>query len=290
MSQKQHNWDAKNLKGKHKPVPGSTDGGSCLNRHIADRHKGPEGVLKEHSCNYRWQGFKRALEDPKLYNWPRYKALCEQISRSPRLTMLARTVGGRMEVDAPKEGLWDVKDGGKNFRTSCNLPYWHESHHIIPDSNLTTAIAKLGAGTPYELEYKKLVRTGLLEESYNLNHTLNMIILPMDERIALTLGLPRHRISADTFSHNAYSEKVQIRLDALFNPVQEKLQNHEAPDYKFAKTQLEALSKELYPMIVLAGKLMKKGRVSGGSVEEMPKDLFRLPQETPSGSAADFVF
>ncbi|MFP2928407.1 AHH domain-containing protein [Pyxidicoccus sp. 3LG] len=287
MSQKRHNWDAKNLEGKHKPIQGSTDGGACLNSHSAGRDRpGPDGVLLEHSCNYRWQGFKRALDEPRSYNWPRYKSLSEELSRRPSMVLLARTVGSKMKVAAPKQGDWDVGEGGKNFRTSCNVPYWHEAHHIIPDSILSASIAGLGEGTPQKTEYKKMARGGLLDEHYNLNHKLNLILLPMDETISMTLGLPRHRITADVFSHSAYSDKVKRMVDEALRPVQKKLQKHEAPDYKACKGDLEGISRKLYPLIVLAGKLIKKGRLKGGALEQLPGELFG---EKPPASSANLL-
>lgn len=289
MSQKRHNWDTKNLKGKHKPVTRSTEGGACLNSHSAERDKpGPEGVLKPHSCNYRWQGFKRALdEESSSYNWPRYKPLSEAISRTPFMVLMARVAGSRMQVNAPKEGDWDITAGGKNFRTSCNVPYWHEAHHIIPDSTLSTSISELGKGTPKKSEYMKMARGGLLEAAYNLNHKLNMILLPMDKTISQALGLPRHRLSADVFSHAAYSDKVKRLVDVALKPVQENLQKHETPNYNACKEDIEGVSKTLYPLIILAGKLIRKGRLKEGALEQLPGELFG---EQPPSSVGNFVF
>ena len=284
MSKEQHNWDDKNLKGKHKPVKGSTEGGACLNRHDGSREQNGRGALKAVSCNHRWQGFKKALEKQATYNWPAYEAL----SKNKTLAMALRARSGTRRVPAPngENKAWDVTAQGNNFRTSCNVPFWHEAHHLVPNSVLKSCIAKVGDGKPLQDVYVKKIRSGLLKEKYNLNHKLNMILLPMDKKVARALKLPRHRLTAEHRSHKAYSNHVRDKLKEYLKPVQKAVQKHEGPpaDYKACKALIEELSETLYEKILSAGKLMASGQMNGDALDEIPlSHLEEAPGETLKG-------
>lgn len=276
MSADQHNWDQNNLSGDHVQT-GTTEGGACLNRHEAGRAPGPTGKLKHHSCNYRWQAFEKARSDSGAYNWPKYKSAFPD---QKTLTMDVRSRSGKRAVPVPGEKDWDVTATGDNFQTTCNRPYWHEAHHVVPNSKLRESIAKVGDGQPLQIEYVKLIRSGLLRAKYNLNHKRNMIILPMDRRIALALALPRHRVSSDAFSHSAYSRRIGDRLDKIMQPVQKAVKAHQkAPPYTDVKSQIEALSEEMYEKIKAAGAAMQTS--GGGALEDMPAESF-APGTAPS--------
>ena len=173
----------------------STEGGACLTGHVSGRDT--QGFVTEVSCNYRWQAYKQALVQHVLYDYPAYKSLSDS---SRRFTMRLRF--GFKLTSPPKEGEWDLskRRDSKNFRSSCNVPYWHEAHHIIPHGELRDAINAVGTGTEAAI-YREIIREGLLDEKYNLNHKLNMIILPMDKKVARALKLPRHRHTAAYWSH-----------------------------------------------------------------------------------------
>jgi hypothetical protein len=209
-SQDRHLYDKKILK-KHNRT-GSTEGGACLNRHISK--------VTVSSCSHRWQAKMRAANaDSAWYNWPAYQ-------------------------DAGvKEGLWNVSEnmGHANFSRSFAVPYVHNGHHIVPNSVLNDSITE-AATRDYRLY--DLVRIGLLDAKYNLNHMINMIILPKDRNVASALKLPRH-LHLNQMKHSAYSRKVKKKVVEIIDAYQKQIKLEDcknAPDVDFDKAQLERIS------------------------------------------------
>lgn len=212
----QHLTDLEDFPDKHKPA--------CLNAHHSAYKEG-------NTCSYRWQAHLQATTDSKEYRWPKNYGL-----------------------QPPRPGAWDVGTAG-NFQDKCTVPYWHESHHIVPHAELTNAITWVGGDSPKAAEISLMIRGGLLDEGYNLNDKINMIILPMISLHARAIRLPKHRLTPTTFHHAAYSRLVLAELKTLFRPMQEKASKHEVPDYVLCKQQIEELSTDLYPQIKSAGRL-----------------------------------
>ena len=157
------------------------------------------------------------------------------------------------DVTNLKPHAWDVTGSSKNFQTSCNTPYWHEAHHIVPHGELRDSIAGVGPG-PLGAVYTNLIRGGLLKEEYNLNHKGNMIILPLDDTVAKALGLPRHRQTPGHRSHKAYSAHVRGRLDEVFGAIREQEDEHaKLPAYKACRQQIENISRTMRSDIKKAG-------------------------------------
>lgn len=284
MGKSDHDKDAKALDKKHKQVKKSTEGGACLSRHDAARAPGKNGKLKEHSCNHRWQAFKKAETKKLTYKWTKRRRDALG-GAGAKVKVVARCKSGWVTATVPQGDEWDVPTD-PNFLTSCNRPYWHEAHHVVPNAEFRSAIAEVGQGTRLAPYYVKLIRGGLLKEKYNLNHMINMIILPMEKRIAAALGLPRHRLSSEVFSHQAYSNNVRTRLDEIFGPVQKEVQAHRSADYKACKTDVEALSEDLYGKIIAAGK-----KLGGGALEEIPgEELGAAPTPPPAASSSSTTF
>ncbi len=228
----------------HRDGPGRTEGGKCITAHFAGRDK--TGKLVANSCNYRWQAYQRAAtKDASLYNWPKYQSLAV-----PGRRIRMRLRFGWRTTKAPEEGDWDVK--GDNFRTSCNVPYWHESHHIVPHGELRDAINSVGRGANKE-KYKDLIRSGLLAEGYNINHHHNMIMLPMDGRVARAIGLPRHRQTPGHWSHRAYSNAVRLAINDVFKPMRESESRHVPPEYVASKARMEIVSRYYRRAILACG-------------------------------------
>jgi hypothetical protein len=99
-----------------------------------------------------------------------------------------------------------------------------------------------------------VIRRGLLEEKYNLNHKDNMIILPLDSRVAEAIGLPRHRHTPGICSHRTYSDGIRRRLNEVFYPIRQVESAHKKlPDYKKCRKGIERVSKLLRRRIVQAG-------------------------------------
>lgn len=244
----EHISDVKEF-GLHIQQSATTEGGACLTGHESGRQRRSPGYLKENSCNYRWQAFKHALEDKYLYNYPVYDSLCQIKSHIKTRIFL----GFIRYAKPPVKYEWDITKNGENFRTSCNTPYWHEAHHIVTHGELHDSINSVGEGSESPI-YRHVIRKGLLEEKYNLNHKSNMIILPMDKRIAEAIGLPRHRRTPRIRSHRAYSKIVRSKLDKVFKPIQQEESAHKkTPDYKECRKKIGRISSRLRPLIKNAG-------------------------------------
>jgi hypothetical protein len=268
MSEEQHAKDLADLKDKHKS---GSAGEACLNRHVGY-------YAESNTCSYRGQAYKQATSDSQLYNWPRYEPLSK---RTSNIQTAARSEGGKTipdwyktELAPPKQGSWDVGKHG-NFQDKCYTPYWHEAHHIVPNSTLRGAIAAVGTGMADPSGMVLAVRGGLLDEGYNLNNKKNMIILPMDREVGLTIGLPKHRKTQDHRSHSAYSKYVKQQLDEILGKIRAASKEHKKPDYKGCKEDLEALSAHLYKAIVQAGEAMKNAAKSEDSLDDMKEEQFK---------------
>ncbi len=270
MSADQHTWDIKNLPGKHF----SEGGKGCLNRHQRYKANDP--------CSHKWQSYQRALSDKGLYDWPAYEPLSVEVRKKSFLMETFWFISRRTRP--PKEGEWDLahefrnrkKRLMKNFRTNSSTPYWHESHHIVPNSELRGAIRNVGKDQELEGKIILMVRGGLMGEGYNLNDKSNMIILPMDKKVSLALSLPRHRKTRTTRSHKCYSKNVRTLLDKVFGPLTNEVMKCKGklPKYRRCRKKIEKISKDLYPKIVEAGEKMKDtGR--SRAVDDMPASSFQ---------------
>lgn len=268
-SKSKHESDDLNLEDEHKRVSQNTDGGRCLV---------PYRSYSQQSCSYRWQAYKQALHERELYNGDRYKELLRNNARQ-KIKMLRQRRAKKgerrweeMEVDAPQKGEWDVSEQSANFQGKCNAPYWFEAHHIIPHSQLKGAISRVGEGKPDANELQLMVRRGLMKEEYNLNHKLNMLILPMDGGIAKALRLPKHLAMPSHWDHPRYSKYVELKIKEFFNPVMETISEHQIKiEYQPVKSKLENLSTTLRDDIKKAGEMW--GTKDDVSVDDVSGDV-----------------
>ena len=103
----EHARDEDEFPKKHDP--------GCLTGHESGRQKGKPGYVTEKSCNYRWQAFKQALAESRLYN-----------GKAPAGQTIPQVVFGSGGKDrkrkVSKSTDWDMADPGVNFRTQCNKP------------------------------------------------------------------------------------------------------------------------------------------------------------------------
>jgi len=242
--QDEHKSDQRKY-GKHKQTANKVEPGACLTGHESGRKKAKPRYLKENSCNYRWQGYKQAVDEKSLYN-----------NKAPagQPVLQVRWGGLRRKTITPsKKSDWNVTPASLNFRTSCNVPYFHEAHHIVPHGELRDAINKVGPGK-HKTKIRNLIRGGLLDELYNLNHKLNMIILPLDKNVAAKVGLPRHRVTTAVRSHKAYSKYIKGKLSEILVPVKKDEAEHfKEPDYEDLKDQIVNISETTRPDIEAAG-------------------------------------
>jgi hypothetical protein len=249
MSIERHTKDIEAGLDHHKA--GGTEGGRCLNRHA------PREV--NNSCSHMWQANKRQESDRGLYDWPRYKDM--------PATRQVFFQGRETDSTRPREGDWDVKAG--NFDTHCNVPYFHEAHHVVPNSTLSSTLSEY-FGDPEEggsAELVLVVRDGLLKAGYNLNHLDNMIMLPLDSTVARVIKLPRHRTLPKMF-HGVYSAHVKGELKKILAVQAKNMVDHKAPKYTDFKDQVIALSKRLY------GSITKAGEDGVGALDDMVKEAF----------------
>ena len=124
---------------------------------------------------------------------------------------------------------------GANFQ-DCYNPYWHNSHHMIPKSLFNKMIDETGSGDGANPECPAIIRSCLLEAGYNINHKINMIILPQDQEVGEILRLPRHLIlleegdgenvdaelRKEMMSHVEYDKFVKRKLEQVLNGYREK--------------------------------------------------------------------
>jgi hypothetical protein len=266
-SEEQHESDVQ--ENIHVGVGGSMEGGRCLNRH--------EAAWKEHSCSHRWQGYKHAEADSHLYNYPAYKRLVEsgRPVRTDALKDFASSAGTffpifpenyKFVLNAPKKGEWDVGTG-RNFKWDSRTPYLHNAHHVVTNSQLRSAIEKSEDKFP---GFTLVVRKGLLRADYNLNHRDNVVILPMDSKVAGALNLPRHLITVLHRDHYVYSKHVGMELKSIMQTYEGQLEDylknkdkeHIKMNHKLCKDAIVSLSKQLYKLIT--ARLTKAAREDQG--------------------------
>lgn len=248
-----HLKGVQSVKGEHKRA-GASRGGACLTRHVSP-------FERRNSCSHRWQAWLDGKDHGSLYNGDAYKSLTDAGKRVG--TSKKRSTGFpwwyAYSLPAPAKGDWDIGQGPNaavNFTERCYRPYWHNSHHLIPNGVLREAIDAVGKGKERPAEVTLAVKQGLLEVKYNLNYKVNMLLLPMDRKVARALGLPRHLRTAAARSHQEYSANVLEELMQLFDPIQVamKCESKDKPDYQALKEQLESYSGELHAMVEKAGK------------------------------------
>lgn len=254
MGEKQHTADVEH-KLNHVMVQSSVEGGQCLNRHMGRQHC---------TCSHQYQGYWRATLTPKLYNWNKY----EHVGNT-KLAFRTKSGFAFRNRKQPKEKEWDVDKPGRNNKTnhkdSSSIPYYHESHHIIPNSVLNGTIQDMFGSVDAVLQ---AVRGGLLDEGYNLNHHENLILLPLEAVIAKALQLPIHR-EFNVFGHRTYSKHVKTKVKKILGANQQNIDNCELTKYSDMKDQLVDLSRTLFDRIVQAGK-------DGiASLDEMNKQRFK---------------
>jgi hypothetical protein len=241
------------------------DNGACLTKHFG-RYKEGEG------CSFRWQSRRKMESHKTLYDYPAYKKLCD-----PNLTITTAqfdTAPGSKfprwpswysaTLTPPKPGDWNVNTGS-NFRRKCYVPYWHEAHHIVPGSVLTNSLVDYANTTVDPDAMLRVLRRGLLDETYNLNHLVNMITLPLDPPVGAALELPLHRKTAQLLDHATYSRHVKSQLSSALNITFESYDGHDIPEYRPLKRKIVTMSNNLYGDIILAER---------GALDSMESDDF----------------
>ena len=246
---------------------GSFDGGSCLNGHMSK-------WKERDSCSYRWQGIKRAKESPGPYN-SHPRADCRLDGTGFGWVVPDAIAAGRagkiLKVleEGIKKGKLKRLIEARNF-TNGFAPYSNQVHHVLPNSGLRNGIDK---ATKSNVDLVKDITDGLLEEKYNINFKVNMLILPESKRASVLIGLPTH-----CGDHPGYTASVMagvLKALAPYAQVADQEQEHDEPDYKELRKELEAVSSSMYDAIVAYGQAHIKNQASL-SVNQLPASVFSV--------------
>jgi A nuclease family of the HNH/ENDO VII superfamily with conserved AHH len=262
--------------------------GKCLTGH--------DSKYEEMTCSYRWQAHVVAKERETQLGSTRYnvRGIHTRFLFGIKTNAYTAKSGkphpsqyiGR--ISYPHDGDWDL-DGpkrliprqtflnqprdiapGANFQ-DCYNPYWHNSHHMIPKSLFNKMIDETGSGEGANPECPAIIRSCLLEAGYNINHKINMIILPQDKEVGEILRLPRHLIlleegggedvdaglRKEMMSHVEYDtfvkEKLIPEVDAYKKKVAETKCVSPDPKPSLSKEKLEDVSEQCFDAIVRFG-------------------------------------
>ena len=253
---------------------GSFDGGSCLNGHMSK-------WKERDSCSYRWQGIKRAKESPGPYNSysPPNKDWSLDGSGLGWVVpdAIAASRAGKI-LGILKEGI--VKGKFKRLIQARNFtngfaPYGNQVHHVLPNSVLRNGIDET---TKSNVDLVKDITDGLLEEKYNINFKVNMLILPTAKPVSVRIGLPTH-----CGDHPAYSARVTAGVMKAVEPlslVADQGEEHPEPDYEDLKKDLQAVSSSMYDAIVAYGQANILNQVSV-SMNQLPASVFSVLRSDP---------
>ena len=273
--------------------------GKCLTGHDAK--------YEEMTCSYRWQAHVVAKERETEVGMTRYNV--RDVPR--RSSLITRTEGintnaykSKKGNDCPAEYInilscpenddWDLDGPSRlvlrnafggvprdieprtNF-TDAYKPYWHNSHHMIPKSLFNKMIDESGTGGGANPECPAIIRSSLLEAKYNINHKINMIILPQDKEVGEILKLPRHLIMVEKgkedevdvvlrkemMSHVQYDDFVKAKLAKVMMDYKEQVADAQCTDPvkpALSKKRLEDVSLECLRSIVAFGSGVSAGR------------------------------
>ena len=246
MADKSKEQHEKDIEAGVKHYPG------CLNSH--ERSTPAKGA--GNTCCYRWQAYLKANGDRGMYNYDKYASLCAPGRSQVRTRCYGTDRFGNPKkvwpgnysknLDAPKPGDWDI-GVNNNFWTTWTKPYWHEAHHIVPNGTLDWAISNVAKNSGID-GIDITIRKGLVEEKYNLNGKINMIILPQDEVISEALGLPIHT-SSKFQRHGPFSTNVRMELEKIIGQIPQRVDQHKARKYDEIRQQIRELSRKLYKTI-----------------------------------------
>ncbi|WNO10391.1 hypothetical protein [Teredinibacter sp. KSP-S5-2] len=288
MAKKKNHFIIEANKQKHISTKGGTEGGACLTGHDSARHS---NFGRKNSCNFRYQAVEQAKSNSEIKKYLHsYNDHLDEINERYAeeggvMTSAFPTNSGNMyparymlKVPVPGKGDWDVggppktirrrnfgrRDArvkmGKNF-TQDTWPYWQNAHHLIPKGTLKKAIVD----EPYEVG--RLMEKGLLQAKYNINHKINMLLIPQDKEVGRILDMPRHlvlkegddaSVEASCTDHPVYNEMVRDMdkgLTKILEGYRKTIQNAEVgeceePDFELDKKKLEDLSEELLELIL----------------------------------------
>jgi hypothetical protein len=281
----------------------TTEGGACLTGHLYDFAE----KKNQKTCNYRYQAYEQAKAETRIRNrLHSYERKLPQVHHEDGQLLLFITTS---VFKSKKRGLWpaclsvymplprvpdwhlggpatailreridkkttdNVIQPGMNF-TNMRWPYWNNAHHLISKGRFKATIIGHGA------VMSELIQTALLKAKYNINHKLNMLLIPMDKEVAAILGFLRHLqlghddapVRKEKRAHRIYDKMVIGMEKSGLNRIignyasiltdveaqREKDKDHDVPDAELDKKKLERLS------AILLDWILDEGAVSQG--------------------------
>lgn len=242
----------------HKP-------GACLVTHVS-------AYVDGDACSHRWGAYQHAQDVKAWYNWPAYAAL----EHDTRLPPSRRPTKKKWDLD--QDTQWNIGPV-PNFRLRAGAPYAHNAHHLVPRSVLATAMTKAANDDPRLVD---ITRIALLGAQYNLHAKENMIILPMRQLVAATLGLPRHiagidaapGVKAARCDHPVYSSKVLDMLKPIFADFAGMIDDSDHPEdvAEFARGKLEKVSQDLFERLRTWA---QTANAAGAALDDAPAQVFK---------------
>ena len=237
MTEKDHRGEVKKHQ-SHKP--------GCIVRCESKYDKG-------NACSHRWQAGQQARGEGRV-PYTNYK-----LHRAAQKTPIHKDTFNKLTAWAGKcwPGLGDqVLYKALPFRVKW-WPFAHNCHHIIPVGVLWDAMdetAALASGKEGKM-LDETIRT-LLDEPYNLNHQVNMIVLPTGVSYAKVLGLPLHTKGGQA-SHPDYQRQIEMLVHPKFPPkfnglvsAVMKEKHPEEEERPQVRAWLESNSKAVYEAII----------------------------------------
>jgi hypothetical protein len=159
-------------------------------------------------------------------------------------------------------------------------PFKHNAHHIIPMGVVWKCIDKVKAkAAPNGSRMFDLVIGAILEEPYNINAQVNMILLPTEQEIAMELGLPEH-CEGNQRQHKKYqtmaSKKVKAKFVKKYRSLADAVAAEQHPKEQKVpdiRSMMEAISKALYEAII-AVSIATRGQAV--SLDGLKREIGRL--------------
>lgn len=190
------------------------DGGACLT-HCEGQY------VAGNSCSFRWQAVYRAQhEDLDIYK-DDFRLGRARLSRGHARELMAQGAA----VPASRQGPAGDSDAtdviGLPFKTAFS-PWPNNAHHLLPVGVILNAIEATTTSKP---RLAVRIIQDLLSNKYNINHHINMMILPQQAKVSHRLGLPTHpslkanpSVGPAVAFHKDYSAKVQDKVALILKP------------------------------------------------------------------------
>jgi len=207
-----------------KHIPG------CVTRHV-------DTYVEDDNCSHRWHAAKKARAEKRIDYLKKNEHSDNRYHQNAENQKTSRGWLNEGKLSRLRNTAEEIQISFQPFAIVW-WPWSHNAHHIIPRSTLayTLDLASQEAD-PNHAEMFKFIVDSLLGEKYNLNDEPNMIILPLEEKDASRMKLPRHLegTGEGAVDHPKYSAEV---FDYVTGKIVEKYENL-AKAFKAKKHQEE---------------------------------------------------